>query len=320
MADFRETPIFRTIVDIPDMPFRINPNDGFIFLGSCFAQHIGGKFVDYGLPAMVNPMGVLYNPFSIDSILSHAENPQIEPFVFESKEKFFCWLAGTHICADSFEHCLELVQNLLFQIRQQIQRSKFAFITLGTNVVYRHKALDAIVSNCHRMPQKTFSEEHMSLENCIKTLTHSIKVLREINDGIQLIFTVSPYRYAKYGFHGSQLAKATLLLAVQSVCESFHDTCTYFPSYEIILDELRDYRFYNEDMLHPSQESIDYIWRRLVQSTFSFNAQEYLNEFEPIRKGLLHRPLLSDNNEETVRKAALKTKAEMIRCKYGIAT
>jgi hypothetical protein len=186
-------------------------------------------------------------------------------------------------------------------------------------VVYRHKQLDAVVCNCHRVPQQAFVEERIPLHECTESLLRTVKSLLEINTDIRLIFTVSPYRYAKYGYHGSQLSKSVLLLAVESVCESFPDVCHYFPSYEILLDELRDYRFYAEDMHHPSAQAIDYIWSRLAQCAFSTQTMQYLKEYEPIRKGLLHRPLQANAEEEKARRADLESRAKAIRQKYGIS-
>ncbi|MBQ5374144.1 MAG: GSCFA domain-containing protein, partial [Bacteroidaceae bacterium] len=200
-----------------------------------------------------------------------------------------------------------------------IENSKYVFITLGTNVVYRHKQLDAVVCNCHRVPQQAFIEERIPLHECTESLLRTVKSLLDINPDMRLIFTVSPYRYAKYGYHGSQLSKSVLLLAVESVCESFPDVCHYFPSYEILLDELRDYRFYAEDMHHPSAQSIDYIWSRLAQCAFSTQTMQYLKEYEPIRKGLLHRPLQANAEQEKARRADLECRAAAIRQKYGIS-
>lgn len=313
-----ETPLFRTVVDLPDWPFRIFPADGFVFLGSCFAQNVGMRFSDYGMQAMVNPLGVLYNPLSIESVAKQTAHPSVEPYIFKHEGQFRCWLAGTQYTAEAAEDCAEQIRQTLSRLRNRIENSKYVFITLGTNVAYRHKQLDCVVCNCHRVPQQAFMEEHIPLHQCTESLIRTVKALLEINNDIRLIFTVSPYRYAKYGYHGSQLSKSVLLLAVQAVCESFPDVCYYFPSYEILLDELRDYRFYAEDMLHPSAQAIDYIWSRLVQCAFSPQAQQYLKDYEPIRKGLLHRPLQANNDKENARKTELESRAASIRQKYGI--
>lgn len=314
-----EAPLFRTVVDLPQWPFRMFPADGFVFLGSCFAQHVGSRFADYGMQAMVNPLGVLYNPLSIERVIMQTAQPCVEPFVFQHEGQFRCWLAGTQHIADTAEGCAAQIRATLSELKHEIENARYVFITLGTNVVYRHKQLDAVVCNCHSVPQQAFIEERIPLHDCTESLLRTVKSLLEINTDIRLIFTISPYRYAKYGYHGSQLSKSVLLLAVQTVCESYPDVCYYFPSYEILLDELRDYRFYAEDMHHPSAQAIDYIWSRLAQCAFSSQAQQYLRDYEPIRKGLLHRPLQANAEEEKARRADLECRAAAIRQKYGIS-
>ena len=314
-----ETPLFRTVVDLPDWPFRIFPADGFVFLGSCFAQNVGSRFADYGMQATVNPLGVLYNPLSIERVIMQTAQPCVEPLVFKHEGQFRCWLSGTQYFADTAEGCAAQIRVTLSGLKHGIENARYVFITLGTNVVYRHKQLDAVVCNCHRMPQQAFIEERIPLHDCTESLLRTVKSLLEINTDIRLIFTISPYRYTKYGYHGSQLSKSVLLIAVQTVCESYPDVCYYFPSYEILLDELRDYRFYAEDMYHPSAQAIDYIWSRLAQCAFSSQAQQYLRDYEPIRKGLLHRPLQANAEEEKARRADLECRAAAIRQKYGIS-
>ena len=314
-----EAPLFRTVVDLPQWPFRMFPADGFVFLGSCFAQHVGSRFSDYGMQATVNPLGVLYNPLSIERVIMQTAQPCVEPFVFQHEGQFRCWLAGTQHIADTAEDCAAQIRETLSGLKHGIENARYVFITLGTNVVYRYKQLDAVVCNCHRVPQQAFVEERIPLHDCTESLLRTVKSLLEINSDIRLIFTVSPYRYAKYGYHGSQLSKSVLLLAVESVCESLPDVCHYFPSYEILLDELRDYRFYVEDMHHPSAQAIDYIWSRLAQCAFSTQTTQYLKEYEPIRKGLLHRPLQANNEAEKARRADLECRAAAIRQKYGIS-
>ena len=313
-----EAPLFRTVVDLPQWPFCMFPADGFVFLGSCFAQHVGSRFSDYGMQATVNPLGVLYNPLSIERVIMQTAQPCVEPFIFQHEGQFRCWLAGTQHIADTAEDCAAQIRETLSGLKHGIENARYVFITLGTNVVYRHKKLDAVVCNCHRVPQQAFVEERIPLHECTESLLRTVKSLLEINPDIRLIFTISPYRYAKYGYHGSQLSKSVLLLAVESVCESLPDVCHYFPSYEILLDELRDYRFYAEDMHHPSAQAIDYIWSRLAQCAFSTQTMQYLKEYEPIRKGLLHRPLQANNEAEKTRRADLESRAKAIRQKYGI--
>ena len=174
-----------------------------------------------------------------------------------------------------------------------------AIFTLGTNHVYREKATGEIVDNCQKRPQALFQEEILSMDVCRDYLKKAIGVLRSSNPQTKIIITVSPIRYAKYGYHDSQLSKATLLLAVDSLLRN-DDLARgggiyYFPAYEIVNDELRDYRFYAPDMLHPSQQAVDYIWERFVTTVFSDSAREYLREWKPIKEAFAHRPFNPDS-------------------------
>ena len=184
-----------------------------------------------------------------------------------------------------------------------------AIFTLGTNHVYREKATGEIVDNCQKRPQTLFQEEILSMDVCRDYLKKAIGVLRSSNPQTKIIITVSPIRYAKYGYHDSQLSKATLLLAVDSLLRN-DDLARgggiyYFPAYEIVNDELRDYRFYAPDMLHPSQQAVDYIWERFVATVFSDSAREYLREWKPIKEAFAHRPFNPDS--ETYRSFIART-------------
>ena len=170
------------------------------------------------------------------------------------------------------------------------------FLTLGTNHVYRLKETGEIVDNCQKRPQKLFQEEQLSVAQCVDALSQAVEVLLERNPSVRIVITVSPIRYAKYGFHGSQLSKATLLMAVDELVGRY-PCVTYFPAYEIVLDELRDYRFYQPDMLHPSQQAVEYIWERFVDVYFSARAKQFLHEWKPIKEALAHRPFHPESQE-----------------------
>ena len=174
-----------------------------------------------------------------------------------------------------------------------------AILTLGTNHIYRLKETNEVVDNCAKRPQSLFSEEQMSVDECAEYLMKSIYLLKDRNPDVKIILTVSPIRYAKYGFHGSQLSKATLLLAIsQVISQSTHsENIIYFPAYEIINDELRDYRFYKEDMLHPSDQAVEYIYHRFSVIFFGKETFRFLKEWKPIKEALGHRPFHPDSEE-----------------------
>ena len=254
---------FRTQVTIDKPSFLIEPCEEILFVGSCFADAIGQRFREEAFPVIANPFGVMYNPASI------LHTPQR--------------LATTTPAASS-------------------TGPRVAFLTLGTNHIYRLKETGEIVDNCEKRPQVLFQEEELTVDQCANYLSQAVSVLRQLRPDVHIVFTVSPIRYRKYGYHESQLSKATLLLAVQQVLStipavSLAGSMSYFPAYEIVMDELRDYRFYADDMLHPSPQAVEYIWERLVDSSFSPGAKHFLAEWRPLKQALAHKPFNADSPE-----------------------
>lgn len=191
-----------------------------------------------------------------------------------------------------------------------------AVFTLGTNHVYVERTTGEIVDNCQKRPQREFEERELTVEECADALREAITLLRQANPKVNIIITVSPIRYAKYGYHGSQLSKAVLLLAADKVIQEEEERVYYFPAYEIINDELRDYRFYKADMLHPNEQAIEYIWEQLVATCFSAEAKQFLEEWRPIKEALAHRPFHPEAvaYQDFIKKT--KEKAKMLELKY----
>lgn len=191
-----------------------------------------------------------------------------------------------------------------------------AVFTLGTNHVYVERATGEIVDNCQKRPQREFEERELTVEECADALREAITLLRQANPKVNIIITVSPIRYAKYGYHGSQLSKAVLLLAADKVIKEEGERVYYFPAYEIVNDELRDYRFYKADMLHPNEQAVKYIWEQLVATCFSAEAKQFLEEWRPIKEALAHRPFNPEAAayQDFIKKT--KEKAKMLELKY----
>lgn len=262
---------FRTPVNITLAPFAIEPRERMLFVGSCFADNIGRRFVDDKFRATVNPYGVMYNPASI----MHTVKRWTEELVAADSET-----------SDSGS-----------DVRQAISEApQTAVFTLGTNHVYVLNETGEIVDNCRKRPQRLFTERELSVDECADYLREAVTMLRQINSSVRIIITVSPIRYAKYGFHGSQLSKATLLLAADKLTKEM-DNVVYFPAYEIVNDELRDYRFYREDMLHPTDQAVEYIWQRFGETFFSKQTVKFLEEWRPIKAALAHRPFNPEAEE-----------------------
>lgn len=260
---------FRTIVDIEKPAFEIMPCEQMLFVGSCFADSIGRRFIADKFRVEVNPFGVMYNPVSI----------------------------------------LHTVVRTSFVPR-------VAVFTLGTNRVYVLKETGKVVDNCQRRPQNLFCERQLAVEECVESLSESVKILCRRNPNVRIIVTVSPIRYAKYGYHGSQLSKATLLLAADRLVQIYPETVTYFPAYELINDELRDYRFYREDMLHPTDQAVEYIWQRFAEMFFSSTTKQFLEEWRPVKEAFAHRPFNPESTEYRDFIARMQEKAEALARKY----
>lgn len=261
---------FRTKVSVGRAPFSIRPCCRMLFVGSCFADSMGRRFVDDKFRAVVNPFGVMYNPASV---LHTVERYEGEP-------------------------------------------PEVAVLTLGTNHVYILKETGEIVDNCRKRPQRLFREELLTVDVCLDYLSRAVETLLSRNPDVRVVVTVSPIRYAKYGFHGSALSKAVLLLAADRLVAAYPDVVEYFPAYEIVNDELRDYRFYAEDMLHPSQQAVAYIWERFAEAFFSEDTRRFLEEWRPIKEALAHRPFRPDSDEYNEFLAATMRKAELLARKY----
>ena len=206
--------------------------------------------------------------------------------------------------------------SILHTIQREEVTYKTAFLTLGTNHVYRLKETGDIVDNCEKRPQSLFTEEGLSVETCADYLQQAITLLREKNPDIRIVLTVSPIRYRKYGYHASQLSKATLLLTIQKVSENQCESVVYFPAYEIVNDELRDYRFYASDMLHPSAQAVEYIWERLVETYLSDEAKTFLAEWAPLKAALNHKPFDPESQEYKAFMHKTMLKVEALRKKY----
>ena len=287
-----EETLFRTIVEVPKWTNLMHKDQRFVLLGSCFAQHIGERFQSYGLDAVCNPLGVTYNPESIAIQVKQALTGESELPIFQANDQeWHCWLANTLISDTDEDRLRETVRNKFSELGEALRRADFLFLTFGTNVCYRLKESGLTVTNCHKQPNALFEEVQIDAESCANITRDLLDLLMCHCPTTHVIFTISPYRYKKYGFHGSQLAKASLLLAVDEVVKLYPEKASYFPAYEILLDELRDYRVYAEDMIHPSSAAVDYIWQRLMENCMDKDMPKYIEDYEPIRRAKMHRPL-----------------------------
>ena len=269
----------QTKITVAAPDFLIDYNSRLMMLGSCFAENMGSKFSYYKFDVDVNPCGIIYNPLSVANVLRLiVEGKQFEKS--DLRQVGGKWVSLYHHGAFSStdpDECLRRINDRLTKATGELRTLDLLVITWGTAWVYRYTRENIVVSNCHKIPSQEFERSRLSVEDIVKEYLVLIGRLREINPGLRILFTVSPIRHWKDGAHGNQLSKATLLLAIDRLREELQHVY-YFPAYEIVLDELRDYRFYADDMLHMSGFTVDYIWERFLYSFISPEVLGLMNQ------------------------------------------
>lgn len=292
---------FRTTVELPVKQTIIQHSDKIMLMGSCFAENIGKMFIENKFVCTLNPYGILYNPMSIacalDELLRKKSYTERDPALVE----YNGWHSLHHHGAFSAQTRRECVQNINEKLKQTYMdffQTDVLLITWGTAWIYKWGLTGEIVANCHKIPASSFVRERLDVHGIVQTYESLVlRLLTEVNPELKIIFTVSPVRHAKDGFHENQLSKSILLLAIESLQKKFPGTVSYFPSYEIMMDELRDYRFYADDMLHPSQLAQTYIWQRFDECCFSDECRRIIGQWNEIKKGLSHRPFHPESPE-----------------------
>jgi lysophospholipase L1-like esterase len=286
---------FRTKIPILQSDFKIDYHSKIVSIGSCFAVNMADKFDYFKFENTCNPFGIIFNPVSIEKIMYRILNQNFftEEDIFFHNELWHSYEAHSDCSNPNKDEFLENLNAVLKTSLTQLFQASHIIITYGTSWVYRNIESNAIVGNCHKVPQSAFSKELLTIETIEKSIQNTINLIRKINPSVNFIFTVSPVRHLKDGFVENQLSKAHLITAIYQILEP--EICNlksaiYFPSYEIMMDELRDYRFYAEDMIHPNSVAIDYIWQRFSETSISEESQSIMKEVETIQKGLAHRP------------------------------
>lgn len=279
----------------------INYDSKIVLLGSCFSENIGSLFAFYKFRTLQNPFGILFHPKAIEKLITYAINQEkmtASAFVFQNE----CWHSFDVHSSLSNPNKKELLKHLNTAISTThiaIQNSSHLIITLGTAWVYRFIESDEIVANCHKIPQKKFAKELLSVHEISEILEAIVVLLATVNPTISIIFTVSPVRHLKDGFVENSRSKAHLIAGIHQVIETSTSTISthYFPSYEIQMDELRDYRFYAEDLIHPTKTAIHFIWEKFLSAWFTQDTKKIMQEIENIQKGMLHRPFHENSHQ-----------------------
>jgi hypothetical protein len=311
---------FYTNVDIPKLNWETGYSKTNMFLGSCFTENVGNRLRDLKFKVDINPFGILYNPVSVANglqILLQKKKFEPEDLVFHNG----LWHSFSHHGRFSFptaEESLDAINSRIERSYEFLKKADFLFITFGTAWIYKLKKSGQPVSNCHKIPATEFERKRLSVSDIVSVYIELLAEIKRINPGIKIVFTISPIRHWKDGAIENQRSKATLLLAVDEIIrKSNNDFCAYFPAYEIVMDELRDYRFYADDMIHISDVAVNYIWEKFVSYIVEDKSREIALEIEKIVKAKEHKP--SGRNLSEYKKFVVKVlqQINMIEKKFG---
>ncbi|MBK8806473.1 MAG: GSCFA domain-containing protein [Bacteroidales bacterium] len=310
---------FRTEVPLPKSALKIDFQDKILSLGSCFASNIADKLSSQKFSVCNNPFGVLFNPVSIKNNIQLLINNIIEPDfkIFEYNNLWHSWFFHENFSTNTQSEIETKIQDTITSVGSYLKEAKILIITFGTAYTYSLKNEDFVVSNCHKAPTAWFKKDRLTITEIIDFYNDIILKIQDYNPEIEIIFTVSPIRHWADGAHENQLSKSILLLAIDEIIKQNAKT-HYFPAYEIVLDELRDYRFYAEDMLHPNNVSINYIWELFSKSYFSEKTQKALISIEKINKSILHKPFFPTSDAYKKHIAATVEHCKQAQKDFGI--
>ena len=305
---------FRTIIEPESSSNKISYHTPVLFMGSCFTENVGNKMQEYKFPALVNPFGVLYNPVSVrhglEILLDERDFNENDLNFFN--EQWFSFYHDTEYSNADKHNCLDKINTSVNLARKHLRSAKYLVITFGTAWIYQYLKTGNIVSNCHKIPSKEFERRKLGVEDIFVQWAKLLNRIDELNPDLKIIFTVSPVRHWKDGAIQNQLSKSTLILAIHQLKKLFENV-EYFPAYEIMMDDLRDYRFYADDMLHPSKVAVDYIWDQFSKTYFEKETTNIIKEIEKIIQAKNHRPL---NSGTLNHKNFLKNQIELINKIY----
>lgn len=306
---------FRTTIKTRDEEPFMRHSDTMMLMGSCFSDNIGTKLKDAMVNVLVNPFGTIFNPLSIASSLDKI----IDNTVIAGNELFLaggvwsCYHFHSRFSMANKDAALQRMNTSIGEAHQHLKNCNVIVITLGTAVVYRRRDTGEVVSNCHKVPQQEFTRRLASVDEITEELTRVVKRLHDFNPSLRVIFTVSPIRHIADGLEMNSLSKAVLRVAVNNVTRYFKDFTGYFPAYEIMIDDLRDYRFYSSDMVHPSDVAIEYIWQTFQATYFDDRSTQAIARCERVSKRLKHRPM--SNNPDVVARFNADTQAVIANLK-----
>lgn len=306
---------FRTEIKLPKSDLQLSHDDSIFLQGSCFSENIGELFHNHKFNTLINPLGIAYNPISIHNLFFKFNRLNWER---NAQEVYFNYNFHSDLNGLSTESCNDRYHRLIEKSSSFLKESSTLFITYGTAWVYELISNEQIVNNCHKQSSQLFKKRLLEVKEIVHSFEEMIKRLEnEYQKKFNLVLTVSPVRHLKNGFHENQLSKSILLLAVKEICQKFSN-CYYFPSYELVLDDLRDYRFFKKDRIHPNELAIEYIWEKLTSTYFSSETVALNEQIAKLQRSIAHKPFQenSEHHQSFIRK--LIEELECIQNEKGI--
>jgi len=288
---------------------QIDYNSKLLLIGSCFTENIGNKLDYFKFTNTINPFGILFHPKAIENLITQSINQKeyTDDDVFLQDERWHCFEAHSVLSDSSKENLLHKLNGAITSTFKQINNSTHLIITLGTAWVYREISTDTLVANCHKVPQKKFLKELLTVDEISESVEAVITLVKSVNPKAEVIFTVSPVRHLKDGFIENSRSKSHLLSGVHQVVDS-RNHIHYFPAYEIMMDDLRDYRFYGSDMIHPNETAINYIWEQFKKTWIFESVFATMDKVDTVQKGLQHRPFNEHSDQHQIFLKNLETK------------
>ena len=307
----------QTKIPITSKEPKIDYDSKIVLLGSCFVENIGDKLSYVKFQTLQNPFGILFHPIAIENIISRALKNSLftEEDIFFRNEQWYCFEMHSSINAENKCDFLDLINSKLKNLKEYLLNSTHIVLTYGTAWAYRFKESQKLVANCFKIPQKEFNKELLSVNEISNSLSNIVSLLKENNPNITIITTVSPVRHLKDGFVENSQSKSHLITAIHQVSSNvtLSKNFNYFPSYEMMMDELRDYRFYKEDMIHPNNLAVSIIWEAFKKTWISLDTESIQKEVISIQSGLKHKPFNPNSEEHLLFLKALKSKIEVIK-------
>lgn len=296
----------------------IDTDGDILMMGSCFAEHIGHQLEEFLFPVILNPMGIQYNPLSIAKALEQIMDERVytEADLIEHQGRYHSLMHHGDFSHPDAQVVLERIRLQMDRTYEALPKMKHVIFTFGTAYVYEEKKTNEIVSNCHKLPASQFSRRRLLVPEIVDVYEKLLNRLLQVNSQLQVVFTVSPVRHLRDGAHDNQLSKSTLLLAIEELTTRYSNRVHYFPAYEILLDELRDYRFFNADMTHPSPVAVEIVWCKFQQACISEHVYDYMHQWQKILKQLGHRPIQPGSEAHRKFLQQVRSKIEKLQTQY----